>query len=70
MVAIGNFFFKYRNWIFILFYGALFIMAIVLAGTIRILLLYMADQYRFVHYLPGTTDPWFDHWTRLYRSWR
>lgn len=25
MVAIGNFFFKYRNWIFILFYGALFI---------------------------------------------
>ena len=25
MVAIGNFFFKYRNWVFILFYGALFI---------------------------------------------
>jgi protein-S-isoprenylcysteine O-methyltransferase Ste14 len=25
MVKIGNFFFKYRNWIFILFYGALFI---------------------------------------------
>ena len=25
MVQIGNFFFKYRNWIFILFYGALFI---------------------------------------------
>ena len=25
MVSIGNFFFKYRNWIFILFYGALFI---------------------------------------------
>jgi protein-S-isoprenylcysteine O-methyltransferase Ste14 len=25
MVAIGNFFFKYRNWIFILFYAALFI---------------------------------------------
>lgn len=25
MVAIGNFFFKYRNWIFIVFYGALFI---------------------------------------------
>jgi protein-S-isoprenylcysteine O-methyltransferase Ste14 len=25
MVAIGNFFFKYRNWIFILFYGAIFI---------------------------------------------
>jgi protein-S-isoprenylcysteine O-methyltransferase Ste14 len=25
MVRIGNFFFKYRNWIFILFYGALFI---------------------------------------------
>jgi protein-S-isoprenylcysteine O-methyltransferase Ste14 len=25
MVEIGNFFFKYRNWIFILFYGALFI---------------------------------------------
>jgi protein-S-isoprenylcysteine O-methyltransferase Ste14 len=25
MIAIGNFFFKYRNWIFILFYGALFI---------------------------------------------
>src|SRR5260221_8103289 len=25
MVFIGNFFFKYRNWIFILFYGALFI---------------------------------------------
>ena len=25
MVAIGNFFFRYRNWIFILFYGALFI---------------------------------------------
>jgi protein-S-isoprenylcysteine O-methyltransferase Ste14 len=25
MVTIGNFFFKYRNWIFILFYGALFI---------------------------------------------
>lgn len=25
MVDIGNFFFKYRNWIFILFYGALFI---------------------------------------------
>ena len=25
MVNIGNFFFKYRNWIFILFYGALFI---------------------------------------------
>ncbi|MET0394371.1 MAG: isoprenylcysteine carboxylmethyltransferase family protein [Chitinophagaceae bacterium] len=25
MVGIGNFFFKYRNWIFILFYGALFI---------------------------------------------
>jgi protein-S-isoprenylcysteine O-methyltransferase Ste14 len=25
MEAIGNFFFKYRNWIFILFYGALFI---------------------------------------------
>lgn len=25
MVAIGNFFFKYRNWIFILFYGALLI---------------------------------------------
>lgn len=25
MVAIGNFFFKYRNWIFILFYAALFV---------------------------------------------
>lgn len=25
MVEIGNFFFRYRNWIFILFYGALFI---------------------------------------------
>ena len=25
MVAIGNFFFKYRNWLFILFYAALFI---------------------------------------------
>lgn len=25
MVVVGNFFFKYRNWIFILFYGALFI---------------------------------------------
>lgn len=25
MVSIGNFFFRYRNWIFILFYGALFI---------------------------------------------
>lgn len=25
MVSIGNFFFKYRNWIFIIFYGALFI---------------------------------------------
>lgn len=25
MVSVGNFFFKYRNWIFILFYGALFI---------------------------------------------
>lgn len=25
MVKIGNFFFKYRNWVFILFYGALFI---------------------------------------------
>lgn len=25
MVAIGNFFFKHRNWLFILFYGALFI---------------------------------------------
>jgi hypothetical protein len=25
MVKIGNFFFKYRNWIFILFYAALFI---------------------------------------------
>ena len=25
MVSIGNFFFKYRNWIFILFYGALFL---------------------------------------------
>ncbi len=25
MVKIGNFFFKYRNWIFILFYGAIFI---------------------------------------------
>lgn len=25
MVAIGNFFFKHRNWIFIFFYGALFI---------------------------------------------
>lgn len=25
MIQIGNFFFKYRNWIFILFYGALFI---------------------------------------------
>ncbi len=25
MVSIGNFFFKYRNWVFILFYGALFI---------------------------------------------
>lgn len=25
MVKIGNFFFRYRNWIFILFYGALFI---------------------------------------------
>jgi protein-S-isoprenylcysteine O-methyltransferase Ste14 len=25
MINIGNFFFKYRNWIFILFYGALFI---------------------------------------------
>lgn len=25
MVSIGNFFFKHRNWIFILFYGALFI---------------------------------------------
>ena len=25
MIAIGNFFFKYRNWIFILFYGALFV---------------------------------------------
>lgn len=25
MVAIGNFFFKYRNWIFILFYAALFL---------------------------------------------
>lgn len=25
MVAIGNFFFRYRNWIFILFYAALFI---------------------------------------------
>lgn len=25
MVAIGNFFFKYRNWIFIIFYAALFV---------------------------------------------
>lgn len=25
MIAIGNFFFKYRNWIFILFYAALFL---------------------------------------------
>ncbi len=25
MIALGNFFFKYRNWLFILFYGALFI---------------------------------------------
>jgi protein-S-isoprenylcysteine O-methyltransferase Ste14 len=25
MIAIGNFFFKYRNWLFILLYGALFI---------------------------------------------
>lgn len=25
MVAIGNFFFKYRNWVFILFYAALFL---------------------------------------------
>ena len=25
MIAIGNFFFRHRNWIFILFYGALFI---------------------------------------------
>src|SRR5213075_525249 len=25
MVSIGNFFFKYRNWIFIIFYAALFI---------------------------------------------
>jgi protein-S-isoprenylcysteine O-methyltransferase Ste14 len=25
MISVGNFFFKYRNWIFILFYGALFI---------------------------------------------
>ncbi|HEX5025287.1 MAG TPA: methyltransferase, partial [Agriterribacter sp.] len=25
MIAIGNFFFKYRNWVFILFYAALFI---------------------------------------------
>jgi protein-S-isoprenylcysteine O-methyltransferase Ste14 len=25
MINIGNFFFKYRNWIFILFYGALFL---------------------------------------------
>jgi protein-S-isoprenylcysteine O-methyltransferase Ste14 len=25
MIAIGNFFFKYRNWIFILFYAALFV---------------------------------------------
>ena len=25
MISIGNFFFRYRNWIFILFYGALFI---------------------------------------------
>lgn len=27
MVAIGNFFFKYRNWLFILFYAALFLPA-------------------------------------------
>ncbi len=25
MIAIGNFFFKYRNWLFILFYGTLFL---------------------------------------------
>ncbi len=25
MIALGNFFFKYRNWVFILFYAALFI---------------------------------------------
>lgn len=28
MIAIGNFFFKYRNWIFILFYAALFVPSI------------------------------------------
>lgn len=32
MVAIGNFFFKYRNWIFILFYAALFIPSKPLVG--------------------------------------
>lgn len=32
MVAIGNFFFKYRNWIFILFYAALFIPSWPLVG--------------------------------------
>jgi len=25
MIRLGNFFFKYRNWLFILFYAALFI---------------------------------------------
>ncbi len=35
MVAIGNFFFKYRNWIFILFYAALFIPSWPLFSTSR-----------------------------------
>ena len=32
MIAIGNFFFRYRNWIFILFYAALFIPSWPLVG--------------------------------------
>ena len=40
MIAIGNFFFKYRNWIFILFYGALFIPSWPLFSAAQ-----FADQY-------------------------
>lgn len=34
MIAIGNFFFKYRNWIFILFYAALFVPSLPLFNVV------------------------------------
>lgn len=69
MVSIGNFFLNTGTGF--LFFLRSFIhplLAIIFSKTIWCLLLYLADQYWPVHYLPRAADPWINDWPCLYCS--